>query len=365
MKRLVITGTSSMQAWDEGAQAYARPSRVVSTKSFAQTSDDLRAFDLLPSGCTLPVDILVGNDGNRMRTSRWNARLKTGKLIPGTLWEVGSNRFLTSPEYFFLNVAPRLSVVQAVLLGMELCGYHSTLMSVPYRQRLDELIRNREIGLSERPWPPASWDMSLEHQKDLMDNGFVTRDPIASVPGLTQYLNRALSAKSNSRALVSSRLVAANSRSPMESRLYARYCLPRKYGGFNLRPVELNAEIELPDEIAKASGVTKYSVDLLWPKAHRAIEYQGEHAHGGLTAEERDRLKRNILEATGIRIISIDRKQYANEDMLEFYAGEIAKGMGVFPSELRLNQKERVARYALIDDVTSWDYDLYRPHSKR
>lgn len=360
-KRLVITGISAIQAWDEGAMAYARPSKVTSPTTFAQSSAELRQFDVMPAGCPHPVEILVGEDSHRPRGKLWHAYWKSASLVPGSLWEIGHDRCLTSPEYFFVKTAPKLSVVRAVLLGMELCGYYSTLMSVPYREYRAELIRNREIGIDSHPWPPASWDMSLQHQKDLMENGFITRPPLVSPDDLGKHLGRALAHKSESRALASSRLVVADSHSPMESRLYARYCLPRKYGGLNLRPVELNRGIDLPDDVSQICGISKYSVDLYWPKAYLAIEYEGDFAHSGLTAEQKDRLKRNILETKGIRVISVDRKQYANEDVLELYARQIAKGMGLFPSELKPSARERAARNALIRDVTTWDYDLYRP----
>jgi very-short-patch-repair endonuclease len=177
-------------------------------------------------------------------------------------------------------------------------------------------------------------------------------------------LQRNLSANSNSRALVAARLLRADSHSPMESRLYARYCLPRRYGGLNLLPVELNKKLELPERIYRASGISRYSVDLYWPKAHIAIEYEGAGAHSGLSAEERDRLKRNILEVTGVRIISIDKQQYRKEDMLELYGIEIAKAMGIKPWRIKPKANEIAARYALIDAVSNWDADLYRPSSK-
>ena len=160
MNRLVITGVSSMQAWDEGALEYSRPSRIVSPSSFARTAKELRGFTTLPAGCTYPVDILVGDRGSRIRSKRWSAHLRSGLLTSGTLSDLGEGRYLTSPEFFYLNTAPKLSVVQAVLLGMELCGYYSTLMSVPYREYCDELIRNRVIGVGDRPWPPAAAGVS-------------------------------------------------------------------------------------------------------------------------------------------------------------------------------------------------------------
>ncbi|MDO4399576.1 MAG: hypothetical protein Q4D27_01350 [Coriobacteriia bacterium] len=246
-------------------------------------------------------------------------------------------------------------------MGMELCGWYSTLMSVPYREYRDEYIRENHMPLATQVWPPDGWDLSLRHQRDLMELGFVNRAPLTSAKGIQSHVRRSLSENSNSRALVAARLLRDGSHSPMESRLYARYCLPRRHGGLNLNPVELNAKIQLTDEIAEATGKREYSVDLYWPKGNIAIEYEGSFAHSGISAEARDRLKRNILEAKGIRIISIDKAQYANEDMLEFHGVEIAKSMGIKPETLAPNARESRARHALIDAVNSWDTDLYRP----
>ena len=360
MRRLVIANVSAMQALDEGAESYARPSLVRSPSTFASTADELNAFNSLPQGCTTPAEVLVGT-ATRLNTTQWKAHYKTGRLPAGSLLEVGDDRLLTSAEYFFLKTAPKLSITRAVLLGMELCGWYSTLMSRPYQAYRNHLIRAREVGLDTKPWPPVDWGMSLEHQRDLMRNGFVTRSPLTTTGGIADYLGRALSSKSNSRALVACRLLQADSHSPMESRLYARYCLPKRYGGLNLKPVQLNVEIPLTPELATATGIDKYTVDLFWPDAHIGIEYEGSPSHSGLTAEQKDRLKRNILESTGIRIISIDRKQFANEDVLELYARQIAKGLGIPKWTLNAKPSERLARFELIDDICSWDYDLYRP----
>ena len=364
VKHLVITGTSAMQAWDGGVRDFARPSRLRSTANFAATAQELADFDALPQGCTEPVRILVGSDANRLRTGRWEAIYRNSPLPAGSLWDIGGNRCIVSPEFFFLKTAPRLSVAGAVLLGMELCGYYSTLMSVPYRKYCDDLARAGKYPRGSAPWPPESWDLTYDQQKNLMELGFVKREPITDPKRMRAYLQRALSDNSNSRALAALRYVAAPSRSPMESRLYARYCLPLMYGGLNLKPVELNAEIELSEEIVSVTGITHYSVDLYWPDAGIAIEYQGDFAHSGLTAEQRDRLKRNILETKGIRIISIDKRQYANEDLLDMYGRDIAKGLGVRPARMGTSAKHRIARNALLSELDSWDYDLYRPQRK-
>lgn len=359
-KRLGIVGISAMQAYDEGAMPYAKPTRITSASAFASTASELAVFNALPQGCTYPVHVSVCDDAHRLRTKRWYAFSYKGPFVPGTWLDIGDNRLLISPEEFFLRMATKLSAVQAVLLGMELCGYYSTLMSAPYREYCDGLVRERAIALGERPWPPTEWDMPLEHQRGLMKNGFITRSPLTTPEKLAHHLEQSLSSNRYARVKTLVGLVEKNSHSPMESRLYAWYCLPRRYGGMNLRPVELNAEIELPESIARTVGFERYSVDLYWPTAKRAIEYEGSSAHSGLTAVQKDRLKRNILEATGIRIISIDKEQFADEDVMNLYGEQIAGGLKVRPSKLALQPREYAARRALLDEINNWDCDLYR-----
>ena len=359
-KRLAITGVSSMQAWDEGAKTYARPTRLRSVASFAASASDLAAFTTLPQGCTTPVEILVGDIAKRSKTRLWRACLKKDPLPSGSLWDLGDNRCLTAPEYFFLRTAPRLSFAQAVLLGMEICGHYSTLMSAPYRKYCDMVRREQGGSLLANPWPPTEWEMSVEHQRQLMQLGFISRPSLASGDGLRDYLSRALSEGSHSRAILAARHIKDGSRSPMESRLYARYCLPRRYGGLSLLPVELNRTFTLSADVAKTIGVTHFSVDLYWPTASIAIEYQGKEVHSGLTAEQRDRLKRNILEVEGVRILSIDAAQYDNKSVLELYGSEIAAGMGKASWELKPRRGEQQKRYALADELRDWESDLYR-----
>ena len=359
-KRLCITGVSAMQAWDEGAMSYARPSRVTSPNTLADTSAELAAFTTLPQGCTEPVHIAVGNDAHRLRTKQWAAHRRRASYPVGSLLDIDDNRLVVSPNEFFLHRAPKLSIVQAVLLGMELCGYYSTLMSVPYKRYCDALIRDRSIRLGDRPWPPANWDLSLEHQRNLMDNGFVTREPLSTVDAVNRYLAHVLSPTSHSMAKSAARVIRGNSHSPMESRLYARYCLPRRFGGLNLNPVRLHEEIPLTDNYARSLGIDRYWVDLYWPTCGVAIEYEGEYPHSSLTAQQRDRLRRNVLQATGIRIISIDKAQFANESIMELHGVEIAKALGLAASTLEPRSSEKQARDALINEIHDWDFDLYR-----
>ena len=286
--------------------------------------------------------------------------MHSGPLPAGSIWDIGSGRFLVSPAYFYLMRAPQLTFVQAVLLGMELCGWYSTLMSVPYRAYCDAERKKQGGALLFQPSPPAEWDITLEHQQNLIDNGFVTRKSLTDAAALRAFLENALSERSNARSLVAARHLEDNSHSPMESHLYARYCLPRRYGGLNLHPVVLNKCFSISEDIARAIGVSEYSVDLYWPNAGMAVEYQGRHAHSGLSAEQRDRLKRNVMDIEGVRIISIDSSQVENEDIMERYGYTIGRAMGIPEWKLKPNARERVKCNALVDELRTMDVDLYR-----
>ena len=349
-----------MQAWDEGAAAFARATRLRSPAQFATTAAELSRFTTLPPGCTAPVEILVGDARNRPQSKQWQAHWRKTPLPPGSVWDLGDDRYVTGPEYFYLRQAPKLTFVQAVLLGLEICGFYSTVMRAPYRQHCDDVRQAQGGILLANPWPPASWDMQIDHQDSLMRQGFVVRRPLTTSTSLSAYLRRALSSNSNSRALIAAGYVMDNSHSPMESRLYMRYCLPRRYGGLNLMPVELNRGFELSPDIVAATGITNYSVDLYWPTGGIAIEYQGRYSHQGLTAEQKDRLKRNILETAGVRIISIDSRQFENDDILDLYAREIAAAIGVPAWRLKASPSESSKRLALMDELRAWDVDLYR-----
>ena len=99
-KRLVIAGTSSMQAWDEGAAAYARASRLRSPENFATTAAELAEFTTLPQGCTQPVQIIVGDSNKRARTAQWNAHWTLSDLPGGALVDIDGDRLLVSPAHF-------------------------------------------------------------------------------------------------------------------------------------------------------------------------------------------------------------------------------------------------------------------------
>ena len=97
MRRLVIANVSAMQALDEGAGFYARPSQVRSPATFASTAAELHSFTALPSGCTVPIEALVGTK-TRLNTNEWRASHRGSPLPPGSVLEIGQDRFLTSED---------------------------------------------------------------------------------------------------------------------------------------------------------------------------------------------------------------------------------------------------------------------------
>ena len=74
-----------------------------------------------PGGCALPVHVLVSNGESRVRT----------KSIVSTVWstlpeksiiDAGQGFLMSSPEFCFLQMASRMSLVELILLCFEFCG---------------------------------------------------------------------------------------------------------------------------------------------------------------------------------------------------------------------------------------------------
>jgi hypothetical protein len=73
-------------------------------------------------------------------------------------------------------------------------------------------------------------------------------------------------------------------------------------------------------------GVPTYRLDLAYPKARIAIEFNGEEFHTSATDRENDRRRREWLEAHGWIVIVVDRSDFA-KDAQRFWPREVAQAL--------------------------------------
>jgi very-short-patch-repair endonuclease len=130
-------------------------------------------------------------------------------------------------------------------------------------------------------------------------------------------------------------------------------CLPPRLGGYGIALPELNRRIELTLKEQLAIGVHHFLCDLYWADRGVAVEYDSARFHSVLEKQERDAIRRNMLQYKGIHVISATRLQVSSEAQFDNLARQIALRTG---KRLRTPTRAQVtARRALRETLFDWD----------
>ena len=272
----------------EGSDQNIRSLRGTPTdvKSFADFALSEREFG------SRPIDVLVPN--NDFRAPRDYAKhVQTAKLPARALYPVGSGVHVVSPELCLVQMCQSLDFLEAVELGMELCG--------TYAMRINEDGRTYA----------ASRSYKLISADDLV---------------------RHLASWKNLRGLSLARKVAPflvdGAASPMETKAYLLLCLPQRYGGYHLPKPELNAELAIPPELQLVLGYQKkVKPDLLWREGKVVLEYDGGY-HDDAAQRTKDEMRRVVLESMGYTVMEIKRQQLYSATAFDAVATRIAQCLG-------------------------------------
>lgn len=140
----------------------------------------------------------------------------SGPLPRGSVCEIAQNLNIVSPELALLQVAPLASVPELAGLMTEFCGYYS----------------------------PAEYEAY----------GLMNREPLTTVARLKSFADRTSRFNGLDKFQQAVNYAFDRSRSPMETGLALLLSLPPRYGGYSLKGLELNKEIQLRDEQYSCTG---------------------------------------------------------------------------------------------------------------
>lgn len=358
MTQLIITGVSSIACADAGALSYATPTRARSVSRCHPTKRELAQPIHLPVGCTNPVELLSDMHAPRHRSKQWVTRRARGPLPPHSLLRLDDQVYMTTPEFFFLKRARRLSIPQALLLAMELCGGYSTLYSISYQRLVQKRIDEDPVAPSA-VFPPNEWGLDGTQTFCLMENGYVERPPLTSAAKLGRYLQKAPGnvRRSTARRVVD--LIQDGSRSPGETRMYLLACLPQRYGGKRLAVPELNLRIPVTREAARLTRARYYVADMCWPEAKAIAEYDGR-VHSDDTRRLYDDERRLALMAMGYEVLVLDRKSLRDDAKMDAFVTKVAARIGQNLYAPKNPEKCIVNQRMLRRDLFDYSFDLYR-----
>jgi len=246
-------------------------------------------------GLSSPVHIMIGAQEARRVSRGVKQHVFSSETPVGCFINVGGGLMVSSPEFCFLQMAERLKLFRLIELGYELCGAYSI---------------------------PVSGDQNVP------ERGFYNREPLTSINKLNAFLDGMPGAKGRQKAMRALRYMCDGSASPMETILAMFLTLPYNMGGFRFELPELNKRIVLTKTARKYFNKEYYVCDLFWSNKKIAVEYDSDQQHTGSDRIASDSKRRNVLDSSGIRVVSVTKQQLYSGAELERAARTIAKHMG-------------------------------------
>lgn len=298
------------------------PSRVRSLKGGVPTADKVHRFRSEHPDLTLDcLDVLVG-EGDQRNIKGVRNHVTCKPYPDRSFYQLEDDVYIASPELCLMQLASKLPEQQVTKLALEMCGFYAI---DPYSD---------DPGMSKRPL-------------------------LTSASKLKAYASRMFMPESRARAAHFLRYVADGSASPRETALFMLLCMSPRFGGYGLAIPELNKRINLTPSEQLMVGAQHFDCDLYWqaPRegtAHNvAVEYDSSRHHTAAEKQERDAVRRNMLQYKNIQVITATRKQVNNASEFDKLARQIGRAIG---KRFRIPEKEHIkARAELRKTLFDWD----------
>ena len=266
---------------------------------------------------THPLDLLVSKEERPTRSSRIRTHSAGLLEYPGWLMRViNRDTFTCGPELVFIQLAMKWPLIDAVVLGYELCGAYSHFAG--------------------------------------NITGFYDRPPLTSVAAISEAISHLEGLRGLKKAEAALRWVRDGARSPMETVLSCCLSLPTQIGGLDFEPPELNYAVALDGAASRRAGRSTCYVDLAWPSAKKGLEYNGAEFHHDAA---RDRRRIEGLEHMGWSINTTDLHEMREFRRLWDLAG-LLKGKVPRATEASPLYKETRALHEQLLEATRFNLGM-------
>ena len=333
--RLFLGYETAFWIWRKsGPSAFSvlAPTRIQSLAGGVPTEAKVRRFRSEHPDLVLDdLDVVVAYEDRRVLPGVKN-HIKKTKLPDRSFYRLDDDVYVASPELCLMQLAGKLSEPQVVKLAMEMCGSYAI--------------------------DPASCDdygMFDLIDEDDQNPGMTKRPPITSAAKLKAYAKRLLSPNSKASSAHFLRYVVDGSASPRETALCMLLCMPPRFGGYGIALPKLNRRIDLTKREQLMVGAHHYDCDLYWARPNKriAVEYDSALHHTAQEKQERDAIRRNMLQYKGVQVVVATRKQVNKPAEFDKLARQIGRALG---KRFRIVEKEHiVARASLREVLFDWD----------
>lgn len=249
-----------------------------------------------------PIHALVPNRAKGTGTNRMVTHVHAGPLPHGAILDLGHGICICAPHFAFMQMATSLDLVDAIVVGMELCGMYS-------RWHLDPGVFMDPYYQSPPETRGYTFDLPKATTLSRMQNFVAQRQGQRGAVGARSAL----------------RWVLENSASPMETSTYLLLCLPKRLGGYGLPKPLLNPKIN----VSNPDGTKIRYPDLFWPSASIDVEYNSDQSHSGEWARYHDSRREVELTVGSIKVLPLTRHQLMSKDDFDAFAQGLRRMLGV------------------------------------
>ena len=293
----------------------ARLTTCVDVPSGIETQDHLGQALL---GIEPPVHLAVTDPNARRSSSLRRCHLMAAPLPSGGFMRLRPGLYMATPELTVVAMATALSRTELLALIHCLCG---------------RFVPVAGEGMRKAP-------------------------PVTRVDAIASFVRRNPGLRGGSATLRALRLAHDRCASPMEVALLLLACLPCRHGGFGLPFPLVNERIVPSREYAGKLGQGWYECDMLWPKAHVVMEYDGEEGHAGADKMAHDAARRNDLRHLGNTVFVITKRQLYSEPGLERAMAQVSRAIGFKPRHRQMGLEWNLQHARLRQELLFRDEDV-------
>lgn len=246
--------------------------------------------------------------------------------------DFGSGVAGLSIEHFYASICPRLTFVQRLQLGFELCGWYTIIPNPEYENEAEQRtvppasdshrLVDSKAGIINNPVSDAQINQHGENSaQNSSPTAFKTvsieRAPLTTVSKLIAFAKSNPHIRGAGLALKALRFVADNARSPQEAKLAIAMTLPYRMGGYNRGPLLMDYLVEGVD------GMRRCDCFLLEGKVD--VEYGSTQHHGTAQTMQEDSRRANELAALGISVVNITSKELRDPHLFHIAMKHLAR----------------------------------------
>lgn len=292
---IILHGISGLQFWRSTHVESLRCSRSRINMP-ASPSVDIAGIDFAQYGITLPVHLIVSNQGDRRPSASVICHSMERSKADNSFVRIEKGITVVSPELCFAQMARQLPFLKTVELGFEFCGSYV----------LDESPLQAPMDDSDKYW----------------------RRQLTTLDSLERFIEEKEGMPGIRVARIAIAYIVENSASPMETICVMLLCLPTCYGGYGLPFPVLNWKNRMGTTKQRWAGKSHYKFDMYWPNSNLVVEYDSNEKHTGGARIGKDAIRRDIVSTMRDSFIVITKSQIRNTAAFDAVAHIIAGKLG-------------------------------------